>query len=211
MCTVALLDSHAHTLTCTSADSTAGLPSILACTSTDDYSVVSKHCSYRSYSMAPDILQVPEALDMGFAPVQGTVTQALKATNAGEAAVHCTWETGQPFSMVPDSASIQANQSFTFMCHFQPPEASVYTVLAACRANTGYTATVKVGMMPLEHLYRHAGVFWHSLPKGSAFWPLLSRPLPSSLTIRVNLCWWLMSVSGVHVTCSSSSSLRCVL
>ena len=102
--------------------------------------------------MEPGVLQVPESLDMGLAPVQGTVIQALKATNTGEAAVQCTWETGQPFSIVPASASIGANQSFTFMCHFQPPEASVYTVLAACRADTGYTATVKVDMMPLGHL-----------------------------------------------------------
>lgn len=99
-------------------------------------------------------LQVPETLDIGLAPVQGTVSQAMKVTNTGEAAVNCTWETGQPFSMVPDSASIEANQSFTFMCRFQPPEASVYTVLAACHADTGYTATVKVGSMHL--LYLHA-------------------------------------------------------
>lgn len=111
-----------------------------------------KHCSYHLYNLAPDTLQVPETLDMGFGPVQGTVTQAVKATNTGEVAVHCTWETGQPFSIVPYSASIEANQSLTFMCRFQPPEASVYTVLAACRADTGYTATMKVGMMPLVHL-----------------------------------------------------------
>lgn len=84
---------------------------------------------------------------MGLAPVKGTVSQALKATNTGEAAVNCTWKTGLPFSMVPESASIEANQSFTFMCHFQPPEASVYIVVAACHADTGYTATVKVGRL----------------------------------------------------------------
>lgn len=98
-------------------------------------------------------LQVPEALDMGLAPVKGTVSQALKATNTGDAAVHCTWEAGQPFSIVPSTASIEANQSVTFTCHFQPSEASVYTVLAACHADTGYTATVKVGFT--VRLYMH--------------------------------------------------------
>lgn len=101
------------------------------------------------------ILQVPQALDMGLAPVKGTVSQPLKATNTGDAAVTCTWEAGQPFSIVPETASIEANQSFTFTCHFQPSEASVYTVLAACHADTGYTATVKVGSLHTCYLHLH--------------------------------------------------------
>ena len=86
---------------------------------------------------------------MGLAPVKGTVSQALKATNTGDAAVNCTWEAGQPFSIVPNTARIEANQSFTFTCHFQPSEASVYIVLAACHTDTGYTATVKVTALHL--------------------------------------------------------------
>lgn len=58
--------------------------------------------------------------------------------------MHCSWEINHPFSMSPDAASIEAGQSADFQCRFQPPEASVYTVLAACHADTGYTATVKV-------------------------------------------------------------------
>ncbi len=58
--------------------------------------------------------------------------------------MHCSWEINHPFSMNPDAASIEAGQSADFECRFQPPEASVYTVLAACHADTGYTATVKV-------------------------------------------------------------------
>lgn len=137
------------THTGTIVNSTAGLPFMLASASTDDYGEAYQTLQLSICSMAPGALQVPETLDMGFAPVQGTVTQAVKVTNTGEAAVHCCWETGQPFSIVPDSASIEANQSLTFMCRFQPPEASVYTVLAACRADNGYTATVKVSTMPL--------------------------------------------------------------
>ncbi len=101
--------------------------------------------------------QVPEALDLGLAPVKGTVSQALKATNTGEAAVNCTWEAGQPFSIVPNTASIEANQSVTFTCHFQPSEASVYTVLAACHTDTGYTATVKVGFSARFCMHRLVG------------------------------------------------------
>ena len=85
-------------------------------------------------------------LDMGPTPVKGTVSHALKVTNTGDAAVNCNWEIGSPFSMIPEAATIEANQSFTFTCHFQPAEASVYTALAACHADTGYTATVKVSL-----------------------------------------------------------------
>ena len=155
---------------CITANCTAGLPFLLACARTNDYSVV-KCCSYQSYCTALGTLQVPETLDMGLATVQGTVTQAIKATNTGKAAVHCTWETGQPFSIVPGSASIEANQSFAFMCCFQPPEASVYTVLAACRADTGYTATVKVGKMPLVHLHRHMSLLLALTTRGSSLLP----------------------------------------
>ena len=84
---------------------------------------------------------------MGLTPVKGEVSHALRVTNTGDAAVNCTWEIGQPFSIIPDTASIEANQSFSFDCRFQPSEASVYTVLAACHADTGYTATVKVSLL----------------------------------------------------------------
>ena len=114
---------------------------------------------------------------MGLAPVQGTVTQAVKATNTGEVAVHCTWEAGQPFSIVPDSASIEANQSFTFTCRFQPPEASVFTVLAACRADTGYTATMKVGMTPLVDLYQHMGLCFAPIREGVITFAIVGKVL----------------------------------
>ncbi|KAL0051980.1 hypothetical protein WJX82_005745 [Trebouxia sp. C0006] len=89
-------------------------------------------------------LDVPEALDFGLAPVKGEICCTLTIHNTGDGAVHCSWEINHPFSMSPDAASIEAGQSADFQCRFQPPEASVYTVLAACHADTGYTATVKV-------------------------------------------------------------------
>ncbi|KAL0033550.1 hypothetical protein WJX79_003070 [Trebouxia sp. C0005] len=89
-------------------------------------------------------LEVPEALDFGLAPVKGEICRTLTVHNTGDGAVHCSWEVNHPFSMSPDTARIEAGESADFKCRFQPPEASVYTVLAACHADTGYTATVKV-------------------------------------------------------------------
>jgi len=89
-------------------------------------------------------MQVPETLEFGLTPVKGDMCRTLRVHNTGEAAVQCSWEIGQPFSVTPESASIEAGQSAVFVCRFRPPEASVYTVLAACHADSGYTATVKV-------------------------------------------------------------------
>lgn len=140
-------------------------------------------------------LQVPEALDMGLAPVKGTASQSLKAINTGDAAVNCTWEAGQPFSIVPNTASIEANQSFTFTCHFQPSEASVYTVLAACHADTGYTATVKVGFTVLSCMHQLVcspppatayTCYWHSQQGPSS--SLLSQ---WKVHLRFHICYCL--------------------
>lgn len=83
-------------------------------------------------------------LDFGLAPVRGDICRTLTVHNTGDGAVHCRWEINHPFSMSPDASSIEAGQSADFECRFQPPEASVYTVLVACHADTGYSATVKV-------------------------------------------------------------------
>ncbi|DBA87452.1 TPA: hypothetical protein ACH3X1_004491 [Trebouxia sp. C0004] len=89
-------------------------------------------------------LKVPEALDFGLAPVKDEICRTLTVHNTGDVAVHCSWDINHPFSMTPDAANIEAGQCAEFECRFQPPEASVYTVLAACHADTGYNATVKV-------------------------------------------------------------------
>ena len=90
------------------------------------------------------LLQVQEALEFGLAPVNGRISRMLTVHNTGEAAVSCSWDISPPFNIVPVSISIAAGQSADFACNFQPPEAAVYTVLAACQTDTGYSAAVKV-------------------------------------------------------------------
>ena len=91
------------------------------------------------------LCQVPEALDFGFTPVKQISRNTVKVQNTGDAAVQCRWQISQPFGITPEAASIDAGQSVSFDVAFCPEEASVYTVLAACHAQTGFTATVKVG------------------------------------------------------------------
>ena len=106
-------------------------------------------------NVADAVLQVPAALNMGLTPVRGEVSQTLKVTNIGDAAVNCTWEIGQPFSIIPNTASLMANQSYSFECRFRPSEASVYAVLAACHADNGYSVVVKVCCLPARTSDRH--------------------------------------------------------
>lgn len=89
-------------------------------------------------------MQVPEALDFGFTPVKHNSRNTIQVQNTGDAAVQCRWQISQPFSIAPETASIDAGQSVAFEVAFCPEEASVYTVLAACHAETGLTATIKV-------------------------------------------------------------------
>lgn len=89
-------------------------------------------------------MQVPEALDFGFTPVKQNSRNTVKVQNTGDAAVQCRWRISQPFSITPETASIDAVQSVSFEVAFCPLEASVYTVLAACHAETGFAATIKV-------------------------------------------------------------------
>lgn len=88
--------------------------------------------------------QVPEALDFGFTPVKHNSQSTVRVENTGDAAVQCRWQIGHPFSSTPETATIDAGQSVAFNVAFCPEEASVYTVLAACHAETGFTATIKV-------------------------------------------------------------------
>ena len=98
------------------------------------------------------VTQVPEALEFGLAAVKGQICRTLRVQNSGDSEVQCSWEIGQPFSISPDVASINAGQSAVFECRFKPAEASVYTVVAACHADTGYIATVKVNQNTLLFL-----------------------------------------------------------
>ena len=108
------------------------------------------HTEQCPLSLTTAFSQVPEALDFGLTPVKGQNCHTLTVHNSGDAAVQCSWEVAHPFSITPGTASIDAGQAADFECSFQPPEASVYTVLAACHADTGYTATVKVCYWSLQ-------------------------------------------------------------
>lgn len=102
--------------------------------------------------------------------------------------MQCRWQISPPFSITPEAASIEAGQAVLFDVVFCPAEASVYTMLAACQADTGYTATIKVCSC------RHPA---------QCETPLLSQHLPA---LCARSCWKLQTLAYVSAKHTMSAA-----